>query len=58
MTESISVILPARNEAASLRRLLPAIRAVLPEAEIIVSDDGSTDDTASVATEHGARCVP
>lgn len=53
----ISVILPAKNEAEGLRRTLPALRAQLPEAEIIVSDDGSTDATVQVAAEHGARIV-
>ena len=50
----ISVILPAKNEADGLRQTLPALRACLPEAEIIVVDDGSTDDTARVASIHGA----
>lgn len=53
----ISVILPAKNEAEGLRRTLPALRLQLPEAEIIVSDDGSTDATAQVAAEQGARVV-
>lgn len=53
----ITVILPAKNEASGLRQTLPTLRQTLPEAEIIVVDDGSTDDTASVATEHGARVL-
>ncbi|GAB3729411.1 glycosyltransferase family 2 protein [Luteimonas pelagia] len=53
----ITVILPARNEAEGLRRTLPALRACLPRAEVIVVDDGSTDATASVAAEHGARVL-
>src|SRR6478735_6797149 len=53
----ISVILPAKNEAEGLRRTLPALRACLPAAEVIVVDDGSTDDTAAVATRHGATVV-
>ena len=53
----ISVILPAKNEAEGLRRTLPALRACLPEAEVIVVDDGSTDETAAVATSHGARVL-
>ncbi|WP_147653584.1 glycosyltransferase family 2 protein [Vulcaniibacterium gelatinicum] len=53
----ISVILPARNEAEGLRRTLPALRAVLPEAEVIVADDGSTDATAQVAAAAGARVL-
>lgn len=53
----ISVILPAKNEAEGLRRTLPALRAQVPDAEIIISDDGSTDETAKVAVEFGARVV-
>lgn len=50
----ISLILPAKNEVEGLRRVLPGVRELLPEAEIIVVDDGSTDETAAVAREHGA----
>lgn len=51
---TLSVILPAKNEAEGLRRTLPALRAQLPDAQIIVVDDGSTDNTAAVALAHGA----
>ena len=53
----LSIILPAKNEAAGLRRVLPSLRALFPDAEVIVVDDGSTDDTAKVATEHGVRVL-
>ncbi|WP_146906946.1 glycosyltransferase family 2 protein [Arenimonas daejeonensis] len=53
----VSVVLPAKNEAEGLRRTLPALRAVLPEAEVIVVDDGSTDETAAVARGLGARVL-
>ena len=53
----ISVILPAKNEAEGLQQTLPALRACLPDAEIIVVDDGSTDATSLVATGHGARVL-
>jgi len=53
----LSIILPAKNEAPGLRQTLPGLRALYPEAEVIVVDDGSTDDTAAVASEHGARVL-
>ncbi|NZA28355.1 glycosyltransferase family 2 protein [Luteimonas sp. SJ-92] len=53
----ISVILPAKNEAEGLRRTLPGLRALLPDAEIIVVDDGSTDATARIAVELGAKVL-
>lgn len=52
----ISVVLPAKNEAEGLRKTLPRLRELQPNAQIIVVDDGSTDDTAAVAAANGA-CV-
>lgn len=54
---SISVILPAKNEAKGLDKTLSALRQALPDAEVIVVDDGSTDDTAAVAIGHGATVL-
>ena len=51
----LSIILPAKNEAAALADLLPALRAAQPQAEIIVSDDGSTDDTAALCERQGVK---
>jgi glycosyltransferase involved in cell wall biosynthesis len=53
----LSVILPAKNETEGLRRVLPALAAAFPEAEVIVVDDGSTDETARVASELGATVL-
>jgi len=53
----ISVVLPAKNEAEGLRRTLPGLKALLPDAEIIVVNDGSTDDTVAVAAEFGVRIL-
>jgi glycosyltransferase involved in cell wall biosynthesis len=54
---ALSVIVPAKNEALSLKTLLPGIRAVLPDAEIIVVNDGSSDDTVEVCEASGVRVV-
>lgn len=53
----ISVILPAKNEAEGLRKTLSTLAEVMPGAEIIVVDDGSTDSTAQVSLELGAKVL-
>jgi glycosyltransferase involved in cell wall biosynthesis len=57
MRPKLSIILPAKNEAAGLKTTLPTLMGRFPDAEIIVVDDGSTDDTRAVCAEHGARLV-
>ncbi|RYD19753.1 MAG: glycosyltransferase [Verrucomicrobiaceae bacterium] len=54
--QKVSIIIPARNEAHHLPRLLDSIPSDLP-LEIIVADDGSDDGTAHVAEKHGARVI-
>lgn len=57
MIVKISIILPARNEAEGLRRLLPELVAILPDAEIIIVNDGSTDDTAAICRQYGTKLI-
>jgi glycosyltransferase involved in cell wall biosynthesis len=52
-----SLIVPAKNEAAALRAILPELKNILPDAEIIVVNDGSTDDTVAVCTARQVRMI-
>jgi glycosyltransferase involved in cell wall biosynthesis len=51
---SVSIIIPAFNEAQVIGDLVSDIRHLYPDFEIIVIDDGSADQTAEVAGEAGA----
>lgn len=53
----VSIVLPAKNEAPGIRLFMPALKALLPDAEIIVVNDGSTDDTAEQARAFGATVL-
>lgn len=53
----LSIVLPAKNEAAALVKVLPRLREAQPEAEIIVVDDGSTDQTREICQENGVTVV-
>lgn len=53
----LSIVMPARNESETIGMIVKRIVELHPDAEIIVVNDASTDDTASRATEAGARVV-
>jgi len=54
---TLSIVLPCLNEAQSLRELLPVLTRQYADAEIIVVNDGSQDDSASVAMQAGVRVI-
>jgi glycosyltransferase involved in cell wall biosynthesis len=49
------VFIPAWNEGASVAAVIAGVRERLPEADVLVVDDGSTDDTTARAAEAGAN---
>ena len=51
------VFVPAWNEEENLPAVLEELQRELPEADVLVVDDGSTDQTADVAREHGAEVI-
>ncbi len=55
----VSVVIPTKNRSAFLAQAIDSVRLALAglAGEVIVVDDGSTDDTAAVATAHGATVV-
>ena len=55
--KSLSIVIPAKNESGAIGDAVAGAKAKYPEAEIIVVDDGSTDDTATVAESAGATVI-
>lgn len=52
-----SIVLPAKNEAGAISITIAGIVKILPYAEIIVVNDGSTDDTAQLAQAAGSKVI-
>lgn len=55
--ERIAVVIPCRNEAATVARVVADFRAALPGARVLVVDNASADATAEVARDAGAQVV-
>lgn len=54
---TVTIAMPAYNEGHSIAHVIEAVRAAVPDAEILVVDDCSTDDTAAQAEAAGARVI-
>ena len=52
---SVAVIIPCYNEEVTIGKVVDDFRRVLPGAEVWVYDNNSSDATARIAREHGAR---
>ncbi|MCU7835969.1 MAG: glycosyltransferase family 2 protein [gamma proteobacterium symbiont of Taylorina sp.] len=52
---NISIIIPAKNEAENLDKLLPKIKSLYPDIKINVINDGSTDNTQDICNKHQVK---
>jgi glycosyltransferase involved in cell wall biosynthesis len=57
MSEKTLILIPAFNEAPRIAVVIAGIRAVVPEADILVVNDGSFDHTARTALGAGAKII-
>ncbi|MEW6138231.1 MAG: glycosyltransferase family 2 protein [Thermodesulfobacteriota bacterium] len=55
--EPVTVVIPAYNEETTVGEVVLAVRKHVPEARVLVIDDGSTDSTPRVAREAGADVI-
>ena len=56
-TPEVSVVIPAFNEAKAIGNTIKEIKELYPDFEVVVVDDGSTDNTAHIADENGAKVI-
>jgi len=54
---TVTIAMPAYNEGHAIASVIMAVRAQVPDAEVLVIDDASTDDTVSRAEAAGARVI-
>ena len=57
MSPAPTILIAARDEETRIAETIAALRRELPDAVVIVADDGSRDRTAAVAEEAGARVL-
>src|SRR5262249_21152550 len=54
----VAVLIPCHNEERTIGKVIADFRVELPDAEICVGDNNSTDRTAAIAEGAGARVIP
>lgn len=52
-----SIVIPAKNESSAIAKTVSLIMTTLPQTEILIVNDGSTDNTAQLAEAAGARVI-
>src|SRR5690554_2421881 len=57
MKTSVSVVIPAKNESVAIGGTVQGVLRFFPDAEVIVVNDGSSDETAAVAAQAGAKVL-
>ena len=57
MTFSFSIVIPAKNESTALKNFLPILTKQYPDTEIIVINDGSTDNTLEICLENKVKVI-
>lgn len=57
MKKPFSIVIPAKNESAALKYFLPTLVKRYPYAEIIVINDGSTDNTKEICLENSVNVI-
>jgi glycosyltransferase involved in cell wall biosynthesis len=55
--KSVSVVIPAYNEANTIGKVIEVVKKTSVVNEIIVVDDGSDDETAKIARDHGVTVI-
>ncbi|MBM4328396.1 MAG: glycosyltransferase family 2 protein [Deltaproteobacteria bacterium] len=55
--DDITVVIPAHNEERTIRDVVRGVKLHVPQARILVVNDGSVDDTGRAATEAGAEVI-
>ena len=55
--QRVLIVIPAYNEAAKIPQVMADLREHAPSTDVVVVDDGSTDDTAAIAESEGATVL-